>query len=302
MHLRTSLALLLASCGPAIGTTDGEDSTSATDGSSSSSSTAGVTLSSTSAPSDTSGVDTSGTTSSTGADDDDDTNDDGPLCILHHHEVATPGECDGDSECCPGDKCVPSPSYSECVPLDDAPAGVGEPCVRTGVSDDCVAGAVCRGADPDTNEGRCVELCALGHTCNDSETICTAYPLQLCLQPCDPLDDAACPPTDTCLPMATVEAFACAPDESPTIAGGAGAPCPAGADAFMGCDAGHLCLADQHLAIESCAADDESGCCTRLCAMGDPMACAGIGAETCVSLSAPVGATWPDALGVGYCG
>jgi hypothetical protein len=296
---RAAIPLLVCACGPAVGTDDTGDTTG---GSSDGDTTTGpgiVTISTTTTPADTSGPEPTGTTSSSSSNDD--SNDDGPQCVLHHPEIATPGDCYGDAECCPGEKCVPSVDYSACVPLDDTPAGIGEPCVRTGVSDDCVAGTVCRGSTADTNEGRCVEFCALGHDCSDASTICTDEPLQLCLVPCDPLGEA-CPGTDLCLPMNDAQTFACLPDETPTTAGAASDPCPVFDDAFSGCDVGHVCVADAYVDIMQCAADDESGCCTALCATDDPLACAGIGAETCVPLSMLVGDPWPDALGVGYCG
>ncbi|MBC8071225.1 MAG: hypothetical protein IAG13_23070 [Deltaproteobacteria bacterium] len=240
--------------------------------------------------------DTTGLASSSGAAEQGD--DDGPSCVLHHHEVGSLGQCNTDASCCPGSKCVPSPEYSECVPVDVMPADIGEPCTRTGVLDDCVAGAVCRGTDPRTSEGRCVELCRFGHECDEASVSCVGSE---CLAPCDPLDGTACPPSDVCLPFANAELFACVPDDLPATPGQAGDPCSPYEAAYAGCDPDHLCVPDELVAIDSCAGDAADGCCTPICPVLDESACAGLGAGICEPVSTLLQETWPDELGAGYC-
>jgi hypothetical protein len=228
------------------------------DGASASSGSASATVSTASAD------ESSGTTSAGSDDDDDDDNgDDGPSCVLHHHETASPFECSSDASCCKGDKCVPTTNGSECVPLADDPAGIGEPCTARGSWDDCIAGTVCRGEDPETHEGRCIEFCDFGHVCDTADVVCTGDPHALCLPSCDPLAPV-CPGTDACLPMAGAETFACLPDAWPEAPGGYGDPCAYWWGRWSGCDAGSMCVSDDVVEIPSCASDLDDGCCTLL--------------------------------------
>jgi hypothetical protein len=291
----SSLAVLVA-CGPAIGDVDGSggsgDSSAAADG--------GVETTSGTADDGIVTV-TSATNSETSSSDPDDGPDDtGPICILHHHEVGIPGECDHDSDCCRGEKCVPMDDGT-CVPLADDPADIGEPCTARGIVDDCVANAVCRGVDVETGEGICVQTCDAGHACIDRATICVEHPSYLCLPPCDPLA-AACPGTDACVPFDGPGLFACWPDAGASIPGAFGDPCW-DTQAQTGCDAGAICLHEQFVQSTSCANDLDEGCCTWFCDTDDPIACADTETGICEPLATALETDWPAEIDptLGYC-
>lgn len=304
--LRSNVAVLalLSACSSVVGGQDSGDASSSSGSSdagsvgSASMTSSGTTGTGTTTSASTTSTTTAADTTTAGNDD----ASDGPTCVLFHHEVGSLGGCNTDASCCPGEKCVPSPDYSSCVPLDPAAVGVGEACTRMGENDDCVAGAVCRSVDPVTQEGTCVEICDFGHTCDDAELECFLQPEPLCERTCDPLGGPACEAGTTCLPNALAQTFACVPDERIGQPGQPGDPCVPNDDTFAGCDALGLCVPDGTTAIESCANDLDDACCTWLCAIGDPGGCVGVGDEICEPLSTLLGDTWAeDTFNVGYC-
>lgn len=308
VEMTTSRALVLSfaglvACGPVVGDDGGEGGaeggSSGANESSGSSSSVGTSVGTSIGTSIGTSVGTSVDTGSSSGNDD---SDDPPSCAFFHHEVASPGECQSDGSCCPGEKCVPSPNYSSCVPLDPRPSAVGQACTRKGEEDDCEAGAVCRAVDPVTNEGRCVEFCDLGHACDDETLECFYAPSSLCERPCDPIGGPACNADETCLPNAFAEQFACVPDERLGQPGAPGDPCVPDGSTFEGCDDHGLCVPDEAVAIDSCANDLDDACCTLLCSLSDPIGCTGIGDEICEPMSTLLGATWAeDMYNVGYC-
>lgn len=294
---------LLCACAPVVGS--GDASGTGTGSDTSDASSVGSASTSTGATASTGTTTSAGTSSTTHGDEStsahDDAND-GPSCVLFHHEIGLPGECLSDASCCPGEKCVPSPDYSSCVPLDPTPVDVGEACTRMGENDDCVAGAVCRAVDPTTQEGTCIEICDFGHSCDDATLECFLAPDALCERTCDPLGGPACDGNATCLPNAFAQTFACVPDERIDQPGQPGDPCVPDDDTFAGCDALGLCVPDGSTAIESCANDLDDACCTWLCALGDPAGCTGVGDEICEPLSTLLDDTWADDMyNVGFC-
>lgn len=220
---------VLAACGPAVADAgDGIETSSASSDATSGGSTfdptvgASVTTLATSVTTmtDSGGLDTSDTTgggatlgSSTFEDDSADT------CAGFYGGCPVDGgpsiyECDLFEQDCPmGEQCMPwandGGNYwnaSRCVPIDESPAQLGDPCVVEGQYasglDSCDLGLMCFNIDLDTNEGTCVELCggtAEDPTCSSGVACSSLYPdsPRLCLEPCDPLAPD-CPPNSGC--------------------------------------------------------------------------------------------------------
>ncbi|MCA9707818.1 MAG: hypothetical protein KDK70_18345 [Myxococcales bacterium] len=182
-------------------------------------------------------------------------------------------ECELIAQDCPeGEKCMPWAddggllwNATRCSPIDDSPAGVGEPCVVEGSAvsglDDCAQGLMCFEVDPNTNQGTCDDLCGdeLGNLlCPDPDEACVLLGdlVPLCRATCDPaLQD--CPEGQGCFPAD--DAFVCLPASVPPKAHGD--PCLWLAD----CSPGQVCLASG--AFTACAG---ANCCSTLCALDDP--------------------------------
>ena len=125
-------------------------------------------------------------------------------------------ECDVYmNDCGDDEKCAPWANdggdvwnASRCVPVDQDPVAVGEPCVveGSGVSgiDDCDTGAFCFHVDPKTNEGVCVETCGGSEddpTCIEGTCIVQFDgALPLCFITCDP-KDPSCNDAEICEPV-----------------------------------------------------------------------------------------------------
>ncbi len=191
--------------------------------------------------------------------------------------VVIPEDCSTFAQDCPpGYKCAPfanggGSSWNDtmCVPVDDDPAGIGEPCVaeESGVSgfDDCDVGAFCFNVDADTLQGECIELC--GGTpeepvCEPDSTciISSDGVLTPCLPNCDPLGDD-CDENELCIPGG--DSFLCAPDAAGKIPGGVGDPCE-----FPNvCDPGLGCFQPVDVV---CSDPDSVGCCLPYCSLAAP--------------------------------
>ena len=220
-------------------------------------------------------------------------------------DMGVPGPCDTyDPDCPAGFKCT---AYADdggsawnamfCLPLDPDPVGVGEACEveGDGVSgiDDCDAGSMCWGVDPDTLEGECVAFCGgtaddptcdAGHLC----VISNGGVLNLCQPYCDPLLQD-CADGDACYPVE--EAFICAPDASGE--GGAyGDPC----EYINVCDPGLACIGVDF--VPGCNGD--AGCCSPFCALSDPGVCPG-GGQECLAWFDDGAAPTPALQDVGVC-
>lgn len=121
-------------------------------------------------------------------------------------------ECSIEAEDCPdGQKCMPWVSDGsnmwnalKCVPIDPAPAGVGEPCMapgngQTGV-DNCDKHVMCFEVSGDV--GVCRAMCDDGACAPDFNCLsANDGVLELCLPACD-LQAPMCEPGHTCIPVA----------------------------------------------------------------------------------------------------
>ncbi len=177
-----------------------------------------------------------------------------------------------------GEKCMPwsgggsSWNATRCSPIDDDPAGPGEPCTVEGDAlsglDDCELGALCIGVDDATNQGTCFAMCE-GSRANpncDGGDFCTLGGdslFGLCLQTCHPLEQD-CQGGSACHPLP--DAFVCTPV---AVNGGYGDPCVQ----VGGCDPGPFCATAE--VVPGCAG---TNCCTTYCdvsLMDASMACPG---------------------------
>ena len=197
-------------------------------------------------------------------------------------DVPGANECDiFAQDCDPGEKCAAwandgssSWNSTKCVPVDAAPAQIGEPCVAEGggVSgvDNCAKGAMCWDLGDD-EIGTCVEVCscsAQNPVCTTQNTTCTLSNddvLALCLPVCDPLDPSACAGGDVCLAAGGAsQFFICVLDASGAGLGEAGDPC----EFVNACDPGLTCLPNSG-AFPNC--DPGSfGCCSPFCDLTEP--------------------------------
>jgi len=198
-------------------------------------------------------------------------------------------ECDVFAQdCAEGEKCLPwandgggSWNATHCTPIDPNPVEIGETCIvqGSGVSgvDNCVLGAMCWDVDPETNEGTCVEQCSCSpetpicETANTTCTIANDGVIALCLPVCNPLDAAACPDGQGCVPIGDL--FGCAPDASGQL-GAAGDPC----EYLNACDPGLFCAAAA--SVPNCGGGSP-GCCSSFCTIGDDGSC--LAGQSCVA-------------------
>lgn len=206
-----------------------------------------------------------------------------------------------DQDCAKDEKCMPWANdggdvhnATRCVPLDAAPAGVGEPCVVEGsfVSgiDSCDVGAICTPLDEDSLEGVCTEMCAGGAsnpTCEDAGTTCLVLSevLPLCGSSCNPVTDT-CPEGSACQSVEFV--LGCVPPGDAAV----GEPC------FEpnGCIDGALCVDADALCREG--ADT---CCAQVCDLSAPDPDTSCSEErTCVDFFPP-GDAPPGYENVGVC-
>ena len=193
--------------------------------------------------------------------------------------------CDVFAQDCPdGEKCMPWSNDgtgvwngTRCSPIDDEPAGIGEPCTVTGSAasgiDDCGPGLVCWDVDSDTLQGTCVAMCSGGEANPEcpagTECLVTNNGvLILCLPPCDPLALEACPAGDTCVP--SDEGFVCVPSAGPV---GSGVPCE---PAWLpeACGPGSICA---YLGRVPPCDGDLPGCCAATCDLSQPDPCGELG-------------------------
>ncbi len=206
-------------------------------------------------------------------------------------------ECDLWTNDCPdGEKCMPWASSDQgidatrCTEVDAMPVQPGEPCVveagpRHGI-DNCDVGVMCYGADPETFEGHCVELCSGSPdepTCETPGSECwfiETYDIPMCLVACDPLM-STCAPGHACVVIDFDDetSAACIPQRTPAPVG---EPC----EVANGCEVGAVCAAGG--SVPEC---ETPGCCVPFCATDDPFAdeaCDGaVVGTTCVALFPP---------------
>jgi hypothetical protein len=275
MAPRLLLAALLCACGPVV---DGSDETSTSGGADSgdvdpptgTTSTVTTVGEATSVDPDPSTTMMPGTTT-TSTDESSstaDTWDDGCAFLCKPDGGTIEIECDIWAQDCPrGEKCMPwandggkTWNATRCSPVDDTPAGVGEPCTAegSGVSgtDNCELGAMCFGVDDETLEGTCVAMCGGSEAnpmCADGSACALGGDsvLALCLPICNPLGQD-CVEGDACYPVG--DAFMCVPIFQP---GGFGAAC----DSVASCDPGFFCANPE--AVPGC--EDDVGCCSSFC-------------------------------------
>lgn len=126
----------------------------------------------------------------------------------------SPYECDiWEDDCSDGEKCAAWANdggdvwnATKCVPVDQEPDTVGDPCTVEGsfVSgvDSCEEGSICFDVNPETNEGTCVGYCGGGPDdpmCGVGE--CAMFDplvLNVCLELCDPKTAEECLNGETC--------------------------------------------------------------------------------------------------------
>jgi hypothetical protein len=214
-------------------------------------------------------------------------------------------DCDlWTDECCADDqKCMPWANDGgnrwtsvRCAPVDDAPAGLGEPCEVQGsyVSsiDSCGDRLMCFWVDPRGDVGTCVAKCEGSEnapSCSDPGTSCVIdfdATLALCLPPCDPLVPDCVHGSCVRVDGADGPSFACGVALLPSVDDFA--PC----EHDWSCAPGSLCV-DGDLP-PACEDDD---CCAPICDLAAPDACGPD--RVCTSLLPERDAT-PD-WRVGYC-
>lgn len=278
---------LALGCGPAVATGEGEDPSSTTSGPSTATSpgtsgmgTAPGTSPTSPPPDPTQPVTTSPTTEpplTTGASSEsgDDTVDDtGPCLFLCEPDGGGGGyECDIFVQDCPrGEKCAPwandggsSWNAHRCVPVEEDPDSVGEPCTveGSGVSgiDSCDDSSMCFGVD-DTGTGECFAFCEGNWeepTCDDGSfcSISGDGALVICVPKCDPTQPDSCDADEVCVPGGLD--FACAPA---TLDSGFLEAC----EYVNACESGSLCVSSSTL--DGC--DEATGCCTPFCDLAEP--------------------------------
>jgi hypothetical protein len=106
--------------------------------------------------------------------------------------------CDPVAQDCPGKRCLPwnegtgvRPHGTDCVPLANSPAGLGEPCNMNSQTpadpDDCDEGLLCWSEDPDSPTGECVALCPTWDpgACAGLCVECAADLVGVCLESCN---------------------------------------------------------------------------------------------------------------------
>jgi hypothetical protein len=276
-----ALALLLASCSPAVSVGgDGSSGEDASRPSSSGTSADGTTSvdPTTSDPEPGSEATDGGaplTTSvgtSSGFDTSSSSNGDGSSTGADPATV--PGACDvWLQDCPPGEKCGAYATDGNsvwnavgCFPIVPSPDQPGDACqvLGSGVSgvDTCDLGSMCWGpydGDGDGDVGECVPLCTgtmmepscgLGQAC----AIANEGVLNLCLQSCDPESGDPCPEGEACFPIG--DNFVCAPD------GNSG---PETCDTST-CSPGTVCVVAEAYGPEC----EATGCCADHCDVSAP--------------------------------
>lgn len=271
------LAALLAACGPSVeppvGTEGGTSSTPST----TDPVTTGPGLTSTSGTSLTGADSSSGLASESGV-----------LFLVPPDIVCQQGgpggsttrcsfECDVWAQDCGADaKCMPWANdggnwwnASRCSPIAPDPVPIGGTCTVEGSAvsgvDDCELGSMCWGVDPETLQGTCIGFCDVLRM---PSTVC-AEPaaclglnegnVPVCVTPCNPQEDAACPDGEACRHVQGDGGFYCLPLEGGHVAGSS-----------QHCDDA-TCLPSQ-LCLDASllAACEATSCCTELCDDGDP--------------------------------
>ncbi len=295
---RSSLGLLivLAACGPSVGTDGGS---AEGDSSSTSSTTTGATLGTTTTTTSTTttSADTSGSSSSEGSSSEGGSfiqDPDGGVCAC----------CDVlAQDCKDGSKCVPffddelgGCCPTACVEIVADPVELGEPCTLASPGhDDCGAGAMCWTASAGATEGVCVAMCTGSRSDLECDGECTSCWVDddlwtyACLPSCDPLAPD-CPEGSGC--ALGGQTFACAKDSS-ADEGAIWTSC----SNEIECDAGLSCA--DAATVTGC---EVGRCCVPACDPLDPMACSDApgGAATCteVELADDVAACLPGARGL----
>lgn len=281
LALTSPLPLVLAACTTAPLDLPAETGSGSTSATTEPPITTGPVMTSTSGrPTTTSGADTSSSGSSGTTDGDFITKPDGAC-----YQVGPGGsfstrcliECDvAAQDCGEGRKCMPWANdggeqwnASRCSDVVPDPVPLGGTCTVEGspVSgiDDCDVGSMCWGVDPETLQGTCVEFC---NPLRRPSTVCiepeacinlnSGY-VPVCLDPCNPLQDAACPEGEACRSVEPEAAFYCLPLVGGQVEGSS-----------QHCD-GATCLASQLcLPAEVLGTCGATRCCTELCDLGDP--------------------------------
>jgi hypothetical protein len=202
-----------------------------------------------------------------------------------------------DQDCPRGEKCtyfyLEGDAFwqARCVPIPAEPHQLGEPCAWTpqpehGI-DDCDAGLYCLGFTG-LSFGTCVAFCLEGNECLPCQGCSFNHSfIPVCIPQCNPLDDA-CPVGSSCIYQYSVD-FACGFDGG--LPGEVGSVC----DAPYGCHAGTWCVADEY--VPGCIG---SACCTALCSLSDPGACAAQPGTVCHEIAVS-GANCPYFDDVGAC-
>lgn len=286
------LLLPLAACTTPPGSVMETGASSTTTTEAPTTSSPGVTSTSGPPTTSTAGADTTGTTGTAGSETTDTDGDfipkpdgcfnGGPGGQSWHCQVI---ECLLVEQDCPrGEKCMPwandggaSWTSSRCTPLARDPVPPGGTCTVEGNAvsgiDDCEVASICWGVDPETDQGTCAAFCdPLGdllEPCAEPSR-CVALNegyVPLCLVPCNPLQDGACPDGEACRHVESDGAFLCLPLVGGEVMGSAE---HCGDET---CLPSQACLPPRLL--PGCA----STCCTDLCDLGDPdgdAACAAI--------------------------
>ncbi len=217
--------------------------------------------------------------------------------------------CDFWAQDCPeGEKCTPvapgpgvgSFDDAACVPVLADPAGVGEPCnlLDEGPpgTDSCDAVSKCFDIDPETAVGACIGLCQGPQS--DPQCPAASGPgavcwqsgfagLKVCVAPCDPLLDGACPAGQVCVELYEAWSFGCFVPRSEGT-GGEACACT------NCCAAGHRCVAADDYGPD-CPFD---ACCTEYCDVDDTsFSCQGAD-QVCVPLFDP---NTPEVGHIGHC-
>ncbi|MEX1369444.1 MAG: hypothetical protein AB1Z98_40330 [Nannocystaceae bacterium] len=271
----STLGLGLA-CGPQVSATD--DAEGSSDASGDSSTVGTPTPPSTTGPVATTSSSGAETTSGTTTDADDDgyeDDDGGTGCTFTCPPPPPPPPMGGTCNCPPGEKCMPwaadgSMTWTNirCSPIVDDPGQPGDACTVEGSQwsgiDDCDAGSMCFGVDPQTNVGTCASFCSwFGDGPCEADTECQIQPGDLALPVCVP----TCDPTAPDCPMGTGcfaggSSFTC--QDTARMRAAVGSPCPDP----VACTAGALCA----YGLE-CGQGVGEGCCAEVCDLGQPSPC-----------------------------
>jgi hypothetical protein len=200
-------------------------------------------------------------------------------------------DCDVIEQDCPeGEKCSAWANdgsngwnASRCSPLSPDPVPPGGPCTVEGgpVSgvDDCEAGSICWGVDPDTLMGTCTAFCDSRDpgACADPQACLDLNDgaVPVCLTPCSPLVPGTCAPGEACRLIPVFGAY-CLPEVGGTIE-----------DNTADCG-DTTCVPETACVDASLIPSCEAGCCTPWCDTSDPGADAGCAAGDPALVCAPV--------------